>query len=76
MTDGGTPKVESWTEFQFRFSRAVAFFGTMWKLIDESMRQYDPPRTIQGRYQSGRIAVCTIQFGPSTGSFTIEDRAP
>jgi hypothetical protein len=68
--NGGQPRVISWQDFDALFCKGVNSFDFIRQITDQSVRSYDPPKTIRARMNVNEpLTDYTLYFVPATGAF-------
>ncbi|MBP2431499.1 hypothetical protein [Bradyrhizobium elkanii] len=70
--NGGLPRVIPWAELDLLISRGANLFRSIQEVVDEHVRSYDPPKTINARLnESEPLVDWTIYFLPQQGAFGV-----
>ena len=74
--NGGLPRLIVWADFDALLSRAINFFEILWRIRDEYIQSYNPPKTVTASLQDEPPLEWTIYSDPDSKVFGIKTGQP
>lgn len=74
--NGGNAAKVSYVELNGALTRAIGFFQILQEHSDISVRSFNPPKTIAGRFSANFPMPWTVSYDPHTGGFGISGSSP
>jgi hypothetical protein len=74
--NGGYAELLTFDDVSEAFTRGLGFFQMLREYNSTSVRSFDPPKTIVGRFSANMPMPWTVSFDPNKGSFGISGSSP